>query len=105
MADEKRGEVAKFGPMLQKLTGEGGKYLTQKRRKEVPASRFLLVEGGKRLFPVYLPNGQFSCKLALAAIHRAAQYNYPAVETKAKNLYKQHNCGATAEATKALRKG
>jgi len=104
MAGREKGEVAKFGPMLEKLTGKGGKYLTQKRRKEVPASRFLLVKGGKRLFPVYLPNGQFSCKLCLAAIHRAGQYGYKEVEAKARRLYKQHGCGATKEVIKKLRK-
>jgi len=99
-----RGEAAKFTPALETLTGKGGKYLTQKRRKEVPESRFLLVKGGKRLFPVYLPNGQFSCKLCLAAIHRAAQYGYRDVESKARGLYKQHGCGATKEVVKTLRK-
>lgn len=96
--------AGKFSEKEEKLFEAGGRYLTQKRRKEAPASRFLLIKGGKRLFPVYLPSGKFSCKLALAAIHRAAQYGYPAVEKKARRLYKQHNCGASAEVVKSLRK-
>lgn len=67
-------------------------YLTQKRRKNYPASYFLLVTPqGERKFPVKDPkSGEYHYGLVRAAITRAAQYHYPKVEEKARAILEKY---------------
>ena len=76
--------ITRFTGEVKKLTSKGGRYLTPKRRKSVPSNRFLLPS--VRKFPYRTPSGKVSRELLEAAIHRAAQYGYGAVERKAKRL-------------------
>ncbi len=73
-------------------------YMTQHRRRQFPASYFLLVRGnGERLFPFKDPeNGAIHCGLLRAAITRAAQHGYPQVESRARSLYEKY-CKAKQE--------
>jgi hypothetical protein len=67
-------------------------YLTQKRRREYPASYFLQVTPeGERKFPVKDPKtGNYHYGLVRAAITRAAQYHYPEIEKKAKAIFDRY---------------
>ncbi len=67
-------------------------YNTQNKRKDFPASYFLLVDNsGNRKFPFRDPkSGAIHCGLLRAALSRAGQYGYSDVSTKAKTLYERH---------------
>jgi len=66
-------------------------YNTQAKRREHPASYFLLVDSnGNRKFPYRDPSsGAIHCGLLRAAMSRAGQYKYQDVEEKARNIYEK----------------
>ena len=80
--------ITKFNKKLEKLTGKGGKYETQNRRKQVSGDYFLLSKARK--FPYKTPDGKVSRQLLVAAIHRAAQYGYKGVMHKAQSLLNEY---------------
>jgi len=62
---------------------------SQKKRKQLPSSYFLLPR--ERKFPYRDPKtGKIRCDLLKAAIVRAAQHGYSTVERKARSLYEKH---------------
>lgn len=62
---------------------------SKKWREETPKHFFLLPNEKK--FPYKNPiTGKIDCRLLRAAITRAAQHNYPKVESKARKLYQKH---------------
>lgn len=67
-------------------------YLTQKRRRQYPASYFLLVTpDGDRKFPVKDPRtGEYHYGLVRAAITRASQYHYPRIAEKARAILEKY---------------
>jgi len=64
-------------------------YGTQAKRREFPASHFLLVDSeGNKKFPYRDPkSGEIHSGLLKAAMSRAGQYKYQEVEAQAKTLY------------------
>lgn len=66
-------------------------YNTQAKRREFPASYFLLNdENGNKKFPYRDPKtGAIHCGLLRAAISRAGQYKYQDVEERARSLYEK----------------
>lgn len=67
-----------------KEEGGMGAYGTPKRREELPGSYFLMPK--ERKFPYKTSDGKISRRLLIAAIHRAAQYGYKDVESKAREI-------------------
>jgi len=65
------------------------KWLKRKsERKKLPKDYFLLPE--ERKFPYRNKDGSVNCRMLRAAIQRAAQHGYRAVEQKARRLYKKY---------------
>jgi len=79
---------AKFGQKEEKLFEKGGKYLTEKRREEVPSSYFLDQENRK--YPWKTPDGKANEKLLRAAYRRASQYHQPGIAALAKRKLAQY---------------
>lgn len=65
-----------------------GKFATPKRRQELSGSNFLLPN--ERKFPYKTSDGKVSRRLLIAAIHRAAQYGYHDVESRARRLLEEN---------------
>jgi len=65
------------------------KWLKRKsERKNLPKDYFLLPE--ERKFPYRNKDGSVNCRMLRAAIQRAVQHGYRAVEQKARRLYKKY---------------
>lgn len=71
----------------------------QSEREKVPSKYFLLP--AERKFPYRNKDGSLNCNLVRAAIVRAAQHGYPAVEKKARAIYEKH-CKKENESEKSL---
>ncbi len=82
--------IAKFTKTEDQFTnlpqGGMGKFGTPKRRKEAPATDFLMPK--QRKFP-YKVNGKIDKRLLIAAIHRAGQYGYKGVELRAQRILQE----------------
>jgi len=80
---------SKFPKSLKKMFQKGGKLLTQKRRRELPARYFLLPK--QRKYPYVNPNtGKPSVYLLTAAYRRAKQYHRNDIAAKAARLLKRY---------------
>jgi hypothetical protein len=80
--------TAKFTGKVKEAFEPGGKFSTEKQRREkAKPSDFLMP--AQRKFP-YKINGKVSCPLLRAAMVRAGQTGRTDVEARARRLYEQH---------------
>lgn len=88
-------------PKIKNIPVKKVKYIEKmSTRKEAPARNFLMPK--ERKFPYRNKDGSINCNLLRAAIVRAAQHGYAAVEKKARSLYEKYCKKEKEDTSKSL---